>query len=74
MSLNHGAKTKIPVGSELFKEILIQVGVHQRFVLSPVLFAITMDVITENAREELMNEILYADDLFVMSESIENSK
>ena len=32
-----------------------------------------MDVISENARE-LVNETLYADDLVLMSESIENLK
>ena len=33
-----------------------------------------MDVILENAREGLMNEILYAGDLVLMSERIENLK
>ena len=33
-----------------------------------------MDVISEKAREGLINEILYADDLVLMSESIENFK
>ena len=33
-----------------------------------------MDVISENVREGLMNEILYMDDLALMSESIENFK
>ena len=33
-----------------------------------------MDLILENEREGLMNEILYADDSVLMSESIENSK
>ena len=37
-------------------------------------FAIAVDVISENAREGLMNEILFADDLVSMSESIENLK
>ena len=43
-------------------------------MLSPLLFAIAVDVISENAREGLMNEILYADDLVLMSESMEKSK
>ena len=34
----------------------------------PLLFAIAVDVITENAREELRNKILYADDLVLMNE------
>ena len=37
-------------------------------------FAIAVDIISENAREGLMNEILFADDLVSMSESIENLK
>ena len=40
----------------------MKVGVHQRSFLSPLLFAIVVDVITESAREGLMKEILYADD------------
>ena len=41
-------------------------------MLLPLLFAIVVDVILENAREGLMNEILYADDLILMSKSIVN--
>ena len=52
----------------------MQVGVHQRSVLLSLLFAITMDVFSENVREACMNEILYADDLVLMSESIESLK
>ena len=51
---------------------MVQVNVHQGSVLLPLLFAIAVDVISENAREGLMNEILYADDLVLMNESIEN--
>ena len=58
-----GAKTKVRVKSELSQEFLVQVGVHQGFVLSSLLFAIAVDVISEDAREGLMNEILCADDL-----------
>ena len=64
-------KMKIQVGSE---EFLVQVGVHQGSVLSPLLFAITVDVILENAREGLVNEILYVDDVVLISESMENLK
>ena len=58
------------MGSELCQEFLVQVGVHQGSMLSPLLFAIAVDVISENAREGLMNEILYADDLVLVSESM----
>ena len=51
MILYRDAKTKVKVGSHLSEKILVQVGVHQGTVFSPVRFAIVMDVITENARE-----------------------
>ena len=57
------------MGSELSEEFLVQVGAHQRSMLSSLLFAVAVDVITENAREALMNEILYADDLVLMNDS-----
>ena len=62
------------MGSELSKEFLVQVGVHQGSMFLPLLFAIAVDVISKNAREGLMNEILYADGLVLMSESIQNLK
>ena len=71
MSLYPGAKTEIRIESESSAEgFLVQVGVHQECVLSPLLFAIAVDVILENAREGLTNEIFYADDLVLVRESI----
>ena len=43
-------------------------------MLSPLLFAIVVDVITENARRDVVNELLYADDLVIISEDIEDLK
>ena len=36
-----------------------------------MIFAIVVDVVTERAREGLMHEMLYADDLVLMSETME---
>ena len=56
MSLYDGAKTKVRMGSAYSEEFEVNVGVHQGYVLSPLLFAIVVDVITENARRVwLMN-------------------
>ena len=43
-------------------------------MLSPLLFAIVVNVITENARRGLVDELLYADDLVIMSEDMEDLK
>ena len=58
MSLYDGAKTRVRMG----------------FALSPLLFAIVVEVITENARRFVVNELLCADDLVFMSETMENLK
>ena len=62
------------MGYELYEEFWVQVDLHQGSVLSPLLFALAVDVFSENAREGLMNEILYVDDLVLMSASIGNLK
>ena len=74
MSLYDGAKTRVRVRSAYSEEFEVKVGVHQGSVLSPLLFAIVVDVITENARRGVVNELLYADDLVIMSETIKDVK
>ena len=74
MSLYDGAKTRVRVGSAYSEEFEVKVGVHQGSVLSPLLFAIVVDVITENARRGVVNELLYADDLVIMSKHMEDLK
>ena len=72
MSLYEGSSTKVRVGSGTSEEFGVRVGVHQGSVLPPLIFAIVVDVVTEHARERLLNEILYADDLVLMSESMDD--
>ena len=69
MSLYEGATTRIRVDSELSEEFEVKVGMHQGSVLSPFLFALVV-VVTEFAREGELGELLYADDLVLMSEMI----
>ena len=71
VSLCEGAKTRVRVGLELSEEFEVKVGVHQGSLLSPLVFAIVVDVVTENVRNGLMSEMLYADDLVLTSETME---
>ena len=64
-----GAKTRVRVDSELSEEFEAEVEMHQGSVLSPFLFTV-VDVITELVREGVLSELLYADDLVLMSEII----
>ena len=70
MSLDEGANTRVRVGLELSEEFEVKVVVHQRSVLSPLVFAIMVDVVTGSVRNGLMSEMLYADDLVLMSETM----
>ena len=74
MSLYDGTKTRVRVGSAYSEKLEVKVGVHQGSVLSPLLFAIAVNVITENAIRGVVNELLHADDLVLMSETIEDLK
>ena len=56
MSLYSCAKTRVRVGSAYSEKFKVKIGVHQGSVLSPLLFSIIVNVITENAsRVWLMN-------------------
>ena len=54
--------------SELLEEFEVKVGMHQGCVLSHFLLAVVVDVVTELAR--VLGELLYADDLVLMSETM----
>ena len=68
MRLYEGAKTRIRMDSELSEEFEVKVGMYQGSMLSPFLFAVVVDVVTELARA---NVLLYADDIVLMNEEIE---
>ena len=52
-------------------EFEVKVGVHQRSVLSPLLFVAVMEVVTRGVKEGLPWELLYADDLVLVAQSKE---
>ena len=49
----------------------VKVGLHQGSVLTPLLCAAVMDVVSSEARSGLPSELLYADDLVIMAPTIE---
>ena len=71
MGMYEGAKTMVRVDSELPEEFEVKVGMQQGSVLSHLLFTVVVDVVTEFAREDALSELLCADDLVLISETIE---
>ena len=71
MPLHQGCKTDVPVDGELSFSFSVKVGVHHKgSALSPFSFIMVMDVLTEDARYGLFMELLYADDLVLCGESL----
>ena len=61
--------TKVKVGIQLSEELEVDVGLHQGSVLSPLLlFAIVIDVVTNEIKEGILQEILYVDDIVLIAE------
>ena len=71
ISLYDGVKTSVKVEFAYSEESKVKVGVHQASVLTPLFFAIVVEIITGNARRSVVNELLYADDLVLMSKIME---
>ena len=48
----------------------MKVGVHEGSALSPLLFIMVMDILAEDVRDVSLVELLYADDLVLCGESL----
>ena len=70
MSLYKDCKTAVSVDGELSSSFSVKVGVHQGSAFIPLLFTMVMDILTEDVRDGSLMELLYADDLVLCGESL----
>ena len=70
LSLYKGCKTGVSVDGELSSLFSVKVGVYQGSALSPLLFIVVMDVLTEDVMNGSLVELLYADDLVLCGKSL----
>jgi len=68
-SMYDRAVTAIKVNGGLSKEFPVKVRVHQGSVLSPLLFIIVMEEMTQEFKVGLPWKLLYANDLVLLAES-----
>ena len=71
MSLYTEACTVVRTDAGLSESFEVKVGLHQGSVLSPLLFAAVMDVVSSEARRGLPAELMYTDDLVIMAPTME---
>ena len=73
MKMYEGVVSQVKIEGCCSGQFSINVGVHQGSVLSPLLFAIVMDVVTEEVAIE-GRALLYADDLVLICETKEEAR
>ena len=66
-----GTKTRVKTRCGETEYFEVKVGLHQGSALSPLLFIIIMDVLAEEARTTPPWAMLFADDLVLVSETVE---
>ncbi|RUS90819.1 hypothetical protein EGW08_001438 [Elysia chlorotica] len=65
------ARSQVRVGDGYSEEFEVKVGVHQGSVLSPLLFIVVLEALSREFRSGVPWEDLYADDLVIIAESLE---
>ena len=64
-------RSRVRVGDEYSNSFDVRVGVYRGSVLSPLLFVIVLEALSRELRTSCPWEILYADDLMVSAQSID---
>ena len=60
-------KTKVRTPYRDTEEFMIDAGLHQESVLSPFLFIVLMDTLTEEVKTKALWELIFADDIALMA-------
>ena len=70
-SMYMNARIRVRVNDSLSEEFSVKVGVHQGSVLSPLLFIMVLEALSIEFRTGCPWEVLYADDLVLVAETME---
>ena len=70
-AMYENAKSAVNINGTIGDPFPVKVGVHQGSILSPLLFIIVLEALSREFRTGIPWELLYADDLVLMADSIE---
>ena len=73
MKMYQKVLSQVKVEGEDSKEFAVRVGIHQGSIPSPLLFAVVMDVVTEEVAKE-GRALMYANDLVLICETKEEAR
>ena len=73
MKMYEEVLSQVKMEGEDSKEFAVRVGIHQGSILSPLIFDVVMDVVTEEAARE-GRALMYADDLVLICETKEEAR
>ena len=65
------ARSRVHVGEGYSEEFEVKVGAHKGLILSPWLFIIVFETLSHDTRSGVPWEDLYAEDLVIITESLE---
>ena len=69
-AMYRNAQSRVRINSTFSDSFHVKVGVHQGSVLSPLLFICVLEALLREFRTGCPEEMLYADDLVLTSETI----
>ena len=64
--MNQGATTRVKLKRGISEQFEVGIGLHQCSALSPFLFIMLVDTISQDVRTDLPWELLFADDLAII--------
>ena len=70
-SLYTNARSQVRINGSFSKDFQVNVGLHQGSVLSPLLFIMVLEALSRDIRMGCPEELLYADDLALISETLQ---
>ena len=70
-SMYQNTRSRVRVNGSFSDDFFVKVGLHQGSVLSPLLFIIVLEALSRDIRTGCPEELLYADDLALVSDSVE---
>ena len=70
MAMYSGSKSRVRINNVLGNKFSVKVGVYQGSVLRPLLFIIVLEALSSECKNRSMWELLYADDLVIIAESL----